>query len=355
MQVQDRELRSFEGRDPILLVFAHGWKHDAAASDTNLVAFQDLLAGVACEESKQTSQMANRAVPPSAMAGAGPRPVLGVFMSWRGLSRSGNWLWEQSSFWDRQEAAQRVALGSVREALGRLKEFRNPPVGAASTEPRAIIIGHSFGGLVVYAAVAQSLIEAAASGGTRVPSFGDLVLLVNPAFSAVSYLPIHEILQRARYQIDQLPVFVSVTAENDWATGIAFPAGNWMRLLSEATRGEQQASALIRTMGHLDWMRTHALSATATALHPGLAGSADTVAVRARVRGLSKASQIDVFGNVEVRSLSDRPPGPFWTASATPDVIDGHNGIFKPSFVSFVHALVAAHLAQHPSKAAERA
>ena len=242
MAILDAELNSLRERNPIVIAFAHGWKHDAIATDSNLEAFQGLLAEVASEEASHASGK-GEAVPSAVNDVIEPRPVLGIFISWRGLSRNGNWLWEQSSFWDRQEAAQRVALGSVREALGRLREFRNPAIGAASTSPRAtlIIIGHSFGGLIVYAAVAQSLIEAAASAGTTVPSFGDLILLVNPAFSAVSYLPIYDILQRAHYEPEQLPVFVSVTATNDWATGLAYPVGNILRKWTENTRNDHQA------------------------------------------------------------------------------------------------------------------
>jgi len=59
-----------------------------------------------------------------------------------------------------------------------------------------IIVGHSFGGMVVYSALAQSLIEAASSIAPHVGTrFADLVLLVNPAFEAVRYLPIFDLLK----------------------------------------------------------------------------------------------------------------------------------------------------------------
>ncbi len=211
-------LRRLEGQNPIILVFAHGWKHNASSSDDNLAHFTEILRQIAASE---------RTV--------GDRPVLGVYAAWRGLSRDGNWFWNQSSFWDRQEAAQRVSLGSARELLGRLKAFRNgPPGGDGKARATLVVIGHSFGGLLIYAAIAQSLIEAAATQAKVVPSFGDLVLLVNPAFSAVSYLPIHEIVRHANFDPEQLPVCVSVTATNDWATKYAYPLGTLFRLVTEA-------------------------------------------------------------------------------------------------------------------------
>jgi hypothetical protein len=221
---------------PIIVVFVHGWRHNAKSDDCHLLRFQDVLALTAAQQ--------------STLEGGG-RPVFGVFVGWRGLSTEGNDAWEYLSFWDRQQAAERVAHGSARELFGRLKAFRNGP---DQGEPKAtlIIIGHSFGGLIVYTAIAQSLIEAAATSTDVVPSFGDLVLLVNPAFSAVSYLPIYSILCGGKtFEADQLPVFVSVTAENDMATRDAFPAANLRLHLEEATNGKKESAATRpRTVGN---------------------------------------------------------------------------------------------------------
>jgi hypothetical protein len=331
----ESELIALTGRDPVIIVFAHGWKHNASAADDNLASFKALLEDVG-----------------EKLAPSG-RPLLGVYMAWRGLSRAGNALWENSSFWDRREAAARVASGSARELLGRLKAFRNGPPQAGGL-PRAtlVVVGHSFGGLVVYTALAQSLIEAAATSERAVPSFGDLVLLVNPAFSAVSYLPVHEIIARSDYDTEQFPVFVSVTAINDWATGIFYPLGSLSSLVSEAWRGQQEREALVRTMGHIEWLRTHELSAAPTAA-PGTAGAAVATArtgqtERNAFRSLSGGGRehppAQIFGGVSVKRVAGRKPSPFWSASATPDIIDGHNGIFKPAFIGFVAALVAATL-----------
>ena len=86
-----------------------------------------------------------------------------------------------------------------------------------------IVAGHSFGGLVVFSALAQSLIEIATFDipGQTEPSFAHLVLLINPAFEAARYLPIH-VLVDGRIFTREPPVLVSVTARNDEATGRAF-------------------------------------------------------------------------------------------------------------------------------------
>jgi pimeloyl-ACP methyl ester carboxylesterase len=331
MRLLEQALAALAGKNPIIVTFAHGLKHNADAADENLKHFESELAWLA-----------------GTQAGAGGRPVLGVFISWRGLSRDGNWFWMQGSFWDRQEAAQRVALGSAREVFSRLKLFRNGD-NLAKTGPQAtlIVIGHSFGGLITFAAVAQSLIESAVSSSSQIPSFGDLVLLVNPAFSAVSYLPIRAIVSEREFDQKQ-PIFVSVTAENDDATKIAFPLGNFTRLFTEAWRTSHERQALIRTMGHLSWLRTHAISkAPSPAAEPRLAALAAAAAaqpVAHRMRALAAPNQTQQFDQAIVTSAPGATQSPFWVASATPDVIDGHNGIFGDVFRGFVRALVAAQL-----------
>jgi pimeloyl-ACP methyl ester carboxylesterase len=327
-------LAALQGRNPVLIVFTHGWQHNAAAEDSNLQAFSKLLAKAAEDGARQAAAHA-----------APARPILGIFLSWRGLSRTGNIVWQNSSFWDRQQAAHRVALGSPREALEILRAFRNGD--GAAPQATLLIVGHSFGGAVIFAAVAQSLIAAALAPGDTVPSFGDLVLLVNPAFSAVSYLPIQSIISRRNFPGGQLPVFVSVTADNDWATGYLFPLGNLYRIPTEATRTVQERTALIRTMGHIASLRTHRLSAVGVS-HSGLAAAVawqpEHERERASMRQLTAAGATQSFGPVKVESLAGHSSSPFWVASATRQVIDGHNGIFQIPFEQFVRALLAAHI-----------
>jgi hypothetical protein len=164
------------------------------------------------------------------------------------------------TFFTRKDAAFRVALGSARELFGRLRQFRNDGLGRGK-EPMVVIIGHSFGGLLVYSAVAQSLMEAAATApGMIVPGFADLVLLINPAFEAIRYMPLHQQISERTFVSDQPAVFISVTAENDSATGTWFPFGMlWAAWGETANRGGERRS-LLNTMGHIDSLITHELS-----------------------------------------------------------------------------------------------
>src|ERR1700722_17818476 len=251
--------------------------------------------------------------------GNAPRPVLGVFVGWRGLSLYDRFdILANLTFWDRQGAGRRVAVGSVRELFGRFRHYRNHRVDEKGS-PLLVIVRHSFGGMIVYSALAQSLIEAASTTRPEISTrFADLVLLVNPAFEAARYLPIYDLLRErsAPEDANQPPVFVCATATNDWATGIAFPIGNAYCLLTESWRGREERQAMINTMGHLDWLTTHDLTTTDDA--PGYKRTA----------------------------RSPAPPQPYWVVSAAPTVINGHDEIFKPPFLAFVADLVFAHVSQ---------
>ena len=303
-------------RDVIIVVFVHGWKYDARTDDSNLSAFEHVLDQTVRQEADHT-------------AGEGAaRPVLGVFVGWRGLSiydRFG--IIDNVTFWDRQQAGQRVAVGSVRELFGRFRHYRNHRKDAGGA-PLVVIVGHSFGGMIVYSALAQSLIEAASTTREEVTSrFADLVLLVNPAFEAARYLPIYDLVRERRNQkvgTDQPPVFVCATARNDWATGLAFPIGSVLSYLTERWRGVQERQAMVNTIGHLPWLKTH-----------DLAGGGDSK-----------------FALTEVTPEAKR--NPFWVVQAAPTVINGHDGIFLAPFLEFVAYLVFQHVEYSRSGGAPR-
>jgi hypothetical protein len=306
-----------DAKDAIIIVFVHGWKHDARSDDDNLAHFMHVLEQAVYYENEQ----AKNQVPPQS-----PRPVLGVFVGWRGMSLYDDrfHVLENVTFWDRQEAGRRVAAGSVRELFGYLHQYRKNRKDRGG-RALLVIVGHSFGGMIVYSALAQSLIEAAAMPAARVvPSFADLVLLINPAIEAVPYLPVQELVEErksSRETVQQPPVFVCATAKNDWATGLAFPLGNAFSLVTETWKDRHERQAILHTIGHISWLKTHDLSAES-----GAGGATDY-------------------------NLSPPAPGkmsttPFWVVQATPDVIDGHSGIFKPRFLTFVADLVFAHADQ---------
>ena len=96
---------------------------------------------------------------------------------------------------------------------------------------------------------------------TRRPrSFGDLVVLVNPAFegtaatSRCSTSP-----PTAAIRPEQRPVMLTVTSQGDDATGIAFPLGRWVNTRFEHAASDAQRASIRQTVGHNDRYQTHEL------------------------------------------------------------------------------------------------
>ena len=93
-----------------ILVFVHGWKHNAKHDDGNVRSFRALLQSAAALEEARHS---------------GYR-VVGVYVGWRGLSIKSEPL-ANISFWTRKAAALRVAQGSPRELFKPTTKFQMWP------------------------------------------------------------------------------------------------------------------------------------------------------------------------------------------------------------------------------------
>jgi len=298
-----------------LFIYVHGWRHDARTGDSNVQKFRDFLARVseasrraasagedACDDPvaaavpaarrAQSASTALRRTPPS------PSRIhtVGLYVGWRGLSVENIVPLVYASFWDRKNTADRVAQGSVRELFGRLNQLAShvrqadraaqAGAGPASAQLRTYVIGHSFGALVVFRALSQSLIDSfsedldAAAGDelASVSRFVDMVVLVNPAIEAARFDPVfkaaHKLArvceqaagpagpcEQPRYQAPVLAIF---TSEGDRATQQAFPLGSRLSNLFESVVNETQRQAMLNTIGWDAHYRTHTLALAGT-------------------------------------------------------------------------------------------
>ncbi|GAB5100276.1 hypothetical protein [Caballeronia sp. HLA56] len=267
------------GQKVKIILFVHGWKHNAWVRDDNVRDFRRLLERAAADELYHEGKNDPR------------RMVVGIYVGWRGNPSSfdnDNPLLN-ATFWTRKDAASRVASGSVRELFARLRSMRryynimalqnNDPVPPV----RSLMIGHSFGGLILYTATSGPLIESLTSktdlAGLRQPKLNftlgddenqsfesvdrvaDMIVLVNPAFEASRFQTLYTVAQRrtsaGRYEA---PVLVSITSATDDATRLAFPAGRFFNTLFERpTSSDQQASAIKQTPGNMADYVTHEL------------------------------------------------------------------------------------------------
>lgn len=265
----DKIIRASRTAGISLIVYVHGWQHSANSEDRDVKRFREILQAAAQAEVLQAE-----------LEGGGPPyRVVGVYVGWRGRSLDLP-LVDNLSFWNRKEAASRVALGSTRELFNRLRNFRCEwnrrgsarRAGAAGDcvltvdddQPRArvstMMVGHSFGAWILYNALAGSLVETLiqprdARGQSSVNlRYADLVVLLNPAFEAASYTPLHRVAApEEKYYRPSYhpPMLVSVTSSADWATRVAHPLGRFFSSLNESTVGVEENVASGRTMGHM--------------------------------------------------------------------------------------------------------
>jgi dienelactone hydrolase len=345
------------GGDFLAVVFVHGWKHNAKEGDDNLDHFRRVL---------QRLSETEHAL--SAAQGVPARRVIGVFLGWRGLSVSAPLL-DQLTFWDRKNTAQKVGHGEVTEVLSRLELIRRAKAAESPQglgRSRLVIVGHSFGGAVVFTAVGQILESRflATAGGAGVSSeaegFADLVVLINPAFEALLYSPLSDVsTERATYLKSQLPVLAVLTSEKDKATGFWFPLGRWFSTWFERHRAQTRANpvshqsetidqrrANVQSVGHFDPYRTHDLRAAAST-------SADEIqsrTARERVHSVLGAcksweedapgSKIDFPGSVLERTSNSAGRNPYLNVRVDGQLIPNHDAIWDPRIVAFVGHLI---------------
>lgn len=368
--LRDLEARPGTGGEVLLVVYAHGWKHNASACDNNVVCFSRLLERL--DMSERTLQRAGR------------RAVLGVYVGWRGLSLDAGPL-ANLTFWTRKSTAERVGRGGVTELLTRLNDYRgarNPEREPHRTQ--LVITGHSFGGLIVYSALAHALMERAArterpdrSGPARYAvarSVGDLVVLVNPAFEGSQYEPLFHIATSRCYPEGQRPVTLIVTSEADRATGSAFPLGRRVSTLLEHARSAEQGESILKTIGHDSRYQTHSLRtrpevrAAPLERDRGPCGCpylepTESFDFRAYLKDLLDADdqdRADPTGRLEPRRVDPSYGSqveliadpkyaanyPYLVVKTDAGVIADHNAIYNERFIEFLHRFFLRHIAQ---------
>jgi hypothetical protein len=336
--------------DVLLIVFAHGWHHSAQPGDTNIQQFRQLLSNVAnMENTKQ----------------AVPRKVLGLYIGWRGESIDIPYV-NDLTFWDRKATAHNVGLQGVTEVMLKLEEIVNVKAGIETTQPkplnsRLVVIGHSFGGAVVYTSLQQVLADRFVNSRKNktfsddANGFGDLVVLVNPAFEALRFATLYDISQQdcRRYFSTQLPKMVILTSEKDYATKYVFPLGRVFSTFFEThttltrqqctEQGPQdllvdEGAAARNTVGHFTPYITHRLVPAKT---PQLRGPEFDYRRLQDIWANQHAAGTLAFNGTELIHLNKtRPLNPYLNIMVDGALIPNHNDIWDDRIISFIGDMI---------------
>lgn len=337
--------------DILLITFVHGWHHSAQPGDDNIKQFRGLLAKVSEIENAGKIKPA--------------RKVLGLYIGWRGDSISVPYL-NEATFWERKSTAQDVGLQGVTEVLLKMEEIVNVKAAMETQDPkplnsRLVVIGHSFGGAVVFTSLQQVLADRYVdsrqnkSYSSDAEGFGDLVVLINPAFEAIRFATLYDISQHGcrRYFPTQLPKLAILTSESDYATKLAFPIGRFLSTFFEShttlTRKQCTAAGDIelyvdegeadrKAVGHFEPYLTHHLLPAKNSRQRDASFSYSDFR---KEWSSQKVKGTLFFETTDLIHLDKtRPLNPYLNIKVDSELISDHNDIWGDSVISFIRDLI---------------
>jgi len=235
----------------LMVVFIHGWHHNASPDDSNVKSFEKFLINLQYEEDNISFSSTKR-------------QVVGVYIGWRGESNES--ILNPITYRSRKLAGLRVGQYGLQEVLAELSLVRK-----GNDKNRMVSIGHSFGGGVLYSSVMQNLVDSVVStdlsgkpGSTDIigKAYGDLVILMNPALEAARVEVLNRRLsEAAEFNACQPLVLASFTSEKDKALSDAFPKGQSVFFGDDirVAEADEYESLVISSYGNEENFKTHEL------------------------------------------------------------------------------------------------
>lgn len=354
------------GKPKYVVVFIHGWFHNAGQTDDNVQHFKCALNNL------------------QSIDGNAGEEVVGVYVGWRGESWTLPGI-KFATFWDRKNTSEEIGRGSLVEFLTRLERV----VKSTPESPnKLMLVGHSFGASVVFNSVGQILMErflldaarlaskSATAGHSQskpglISGYGDLVVLVNPAIEATRIMPFFSVLNEYTakepdlFAPGQPPRLVILSSEGDWATRGTFPVARVFSTLLESYADRELVTPYRETMKldqrHLDWQTMGNVEQLQThqPLHeaqkwsgkcpPGdrdwLVKAIEERKAEQRAKGEADtgAGWRRAFGESTV-TVSHRgittPSSPVWIMAVGKELIRDHSDIASPVMICFLDELL---------------
>lgn len=320
-------------KKPLVITYVHGWHNDSGSDDVQ--RFENFLRDVT-----NTQLIKEQGF-----------DVIGVFLGWRGELTNVPVVTE-FTFYSRKNAAERLAnnfdcfdaISSVAEAA---REYH--PRGNRYT----ILIGHSFGGLVVERAVAHALdakMHSRDGKGSHMPA--DLTLVWNPASDSILSRQIIAALSQWQ-TANTRPLFASVTSTADSATGVVFPIAMTLSSVSKAfpkvrdpvaqpdeNRSQDNPNAHLEsernyftsTPGHKEELINHDATPANVPFNPPEGATAIGINLSRMLTGDFVALPDD-SGGIDLWELRQRSGAvnvPYWDIQVDKRIIKNHGDVWNP-------------------------
>jgi hypothetical protein len=240
-----------EKQPQYVTIFVHGWHHNAQENDFNVRRFKEAL-----KDLKQRNP---------------GYKVTGIYVGWRGETLTVPWL-RALTFWNRKEVSEEVGRNSLLDFLLHIETVVKPE---GNSQNKLLTVGHSLGASVLFNALHQVLLQRLVQPENAAlrTGFGDLVVLVNPAFEAMRFASIRDAAQRYNHEFgfgdQQNPLLLIATSEADTTTKNTFSMSRKLTALFEQHRSFASTAdpALSEweldttAIGHFSQFITHRLQA----------------------------------------------------------------------------------------------
>ncbi len=344
---------------PVFVVFIHGWHYNASESSGNVWGFRSALQSLALELNKP---------------GSLPHPIMGIFIGWRGEATSLP-VAKDFSFWNRKNAATRIPGAHLTETL------RLITMAAKSNKnARCVVVGHSFGGLVLERSLTQAMVEMMVENRADIEStelklrtqkisteaaererkdaderlqskvrsrIPDLTVLLNEAGPATESKEFLTFLKDGQFDfVDnenvRYPLFLSLTSTGDTATHIIFPIGQFLGKHGLSTRKYEEQDDFGETDQNHYFLHT-------TANSPHLVNHKVERDNPAKSSLCKEKHDREVFlgdklyyicEDVDSARHSPKNDTPYWVMQIPTEFVPDHSTVFKPELRLLLEAFI---------------
>jgi hypothetical protein len=346
--VDRAQRRTSDGKDkgPVVVTFTHGWKNNADDRDDdqnhNVVGFEGVLDYLKDQYPGH--------------------PIVGIYIGWRGALVPEFWpVREQFSYFNREGTAVRIPGPSMTSFLIRLMTSTH----REGSGTHLILVGHSFGALVLERALSQAMTDyvlrqTTGAGAETVRARADLVVFVNSAASANEGKQMLNLLKdqvtyesRQSSEADELhrpvarPLFVSISSLGDVATRFAVPIGHGLSFLGFKNKGSwrdygpqaeppsvtAQSAYYLSTTAHMEALQSHVI------VDPKISTDVQRCATDASgsPRYFGPSFQTTTAHTYQICEKRDRwNDTPYWAMQMPATVVPDHSGIFNVNFLTLM-------------------